>query len=292
MFLVAVNNARRNAELLHNFEFARITALLAIDGVNGAAFSAATSFTGYVAGSTFSGIKEVVAVSRQRPDGTWIPLDFARVDIPIERDRTELELSDNLFPYLRYPSDAQIDARGTSSSIVQRGQALFIHPRFNNVPSTTFNVQVEGYGWLQEYQSANSIGLLTLTSGSKNVTGTSGANFSALVHGDILRTQNQTGVVDTVTNATALVLQANATASETAVFFSINGSDVPEDFIVQYGANWLQWAIVCELNMNFRTFVPRTEGNLAPPEKYRDEAWHDLLLWDTYQVDANTTRSK
>lgn len=322
LFLVAANNARKNAELRHNFEYARCTSTLSLDGVSGAPLDGVvidqngitiptqvtvtgslspdatgvynsgfgsfngqliyvrsdnafyliyviTPFVGWVivssanypsgatagwkfvmslvlgsyvpfgsaytgvavvasSAQTFSKIKEVVAVMRQRPDGTWIPLDFARVDIPIERDRTELEFSDNLFPYLRYPSDAQINARGTNSSIVQRGRSLYIHPRFNQIPSTTYSIQVEGYGWLSDYVA---VGLTT---------------------------------------------------------------DLPKDFIVEYGFSFLQWSIILELNTLFKQYVARQEGNLSPNDimKMRDDAWHDLLLWDTYQVDANTTRSR
>lgn len=103
----------------------------------------------------FTGVKEVVACLRKRPDGTYIPLDFARADIPIERDRTELEFSDNLFPYLRYPSDAQINARGSSSSVIQRGASLFIYPHFvDNVPNYSFNIRLEAFGWLSDYTAA------------------------------------------------------------------------------------------------------------------------------------------
>lgn len=174
----------------------------------------------------FSGIKTVLAVMRQRPDGTYIPLDFARADIPIERDRTELEFSDNLFPYLRYPSDAQINARGTNSSIIQRGQNLSIYPRYTMGVTTPFNVLLECFGWLTP-----------LTSSSYN----------------------------------------DVTAS---------------NFLFDYGYEWLQWAAICELNFVFKNFTPRTEGNLGAPEQYRDAAWQKLILFDSYRVDANTTRSR
>jgi hypothetical protein len=176
--------------------------------------------------STFSGVREVLAVSRQRPDGTYIPLDFARADIPIERDRTELEFSDNLFPYLRYPSDAQINARGTNSSIIQRGENLSIYPRYTQGVTTPFNVRLECFGWLKELTASN--------------------------------------------------------LSDTS----------PSNFFLDYGFSWLQWYCIVETNYLFKTFVPRTEGNLASPEQARDIAWQKLTLYDSYRVDSNTTRSR
>lgn len=318
LFLVAANNVRRNkGELLHNFEYARCVATLDVNGVTGGnlddaviANNDATTvvvtgtlspnlvgsytrqglFSGYdlfiLAGATpaflyfnatlatyilsttlstgsvanafipspiqttylgtfvhggtytgtativggdagvFSKVKEIVAVSRMRPDGTYIPLDFTRSDIPIERDRTELEFSDNLFPYLRYPSDARINARGTSSSMIQRGRRLEIHPFYAGNEDTTFNVRLECYGLLNDYTAT-----------------------------DLSDTQ-------------------------------------PSDFFVEYGAEFMQWSIINELNYLFKTFVPRTEGNLAPADAKAADAWRDLLLWDTYQVDANSTRSR
>lgn len=189
------------------------------------AFSGSFTLTQSLVGM-FSGIREVLAVLRQRPDGTYIPLDFARADIPIERDRTELEFSDNLFPYLRYPSDAQINARGTNSSIIQRGGNLSIYPRYTQGILTPFNVLLEAFGWLTELTADN------------------------------------------------------------------YDDTFPSNFFLAYGYEYLQWCTICELNYIFKNFTPRTEGNLAPPEQYRDAAWQKLTLYDSHRVDANTTRSR
>lgn len=148
LFLVAANNALREAEMLHNFEYTRCEANLNIDALNGGALSAATITD---SNARFDSVREVVAVMRQRPDGTYIPLDFSRADLPIERDRTELEFSDNLFSYLRYPSDAQINARGTNSAIVQRGTTLYVYPRYTAGVTTAFACLLSGYAWMKEY---------------------------------------------------------------------------------------------------------------------------------------------
>jgi hypothetical protein len=223
MFVSAANNARREAEMFHNFEFSRITALLTIDGNNGGALAAAN----IQGGGTWNGIKEVTALRRMRPNGVYIPLDFTRADIPIERERTELEFSDNLWPSNRYPSDADLLARGTASSIIQRGRTLFLYPGFtDSAVDTSVDLTIEGFAWLPDYETIN----------------------------------------------------PDAVA--------------PEDFIVENGYAYLQWAIICELNQIFQKFVPRQEGNLPPPEKQRDAALQRLLVWDSYQIDANITRSR
>lgn len=203
-----------------------------VNGTSGPTFAGtytgngASSGTATVAnGSKWNGIKEVVAVLRRRPDGTYIPLDFARADIPIELDRTELEFADNLFPYLRYPSDAQINARGTNSAIIQRGKVLYIYPRYTSGVSQTFQCQLEAFGWLPDYTAADYL------------------------------TENP-------------------------------------DFIVEYGSDYLQWSIACELNYIYQTWVPRTEGNPGSPEAKLAAAELRLIDWDSYLVDSNTTRSR
>lgn len=313
LFLMAANNAKDNAQLLHNFEFSRVQATLSIDGETGGALSAAsftdtiTASTVTVAGtlspsvagdylnvgvyngqsfyqngnsmvfysdtngawsvasalaedtnfwlgsetasviagvyahqgtntgnatvtltatySTYSGIKEVIAIQRTNVDGILVPLEFTRADIPIERDRYELELSREYEPYRRYPSDANLLQRGSNGTLILRGSTIFIYP-VGAVTTTPLTVTLECYGQLRDYIAAD---------------------------------------------------LASAT---------------PTDFLCEHGGMYMQWFILCELNYRFKVWVGRTEGNLSPPEKERDNAWRDLLLWDTYMVDSHITRSR
>jgi hypothetical protein len=316
IFLGAANNAITNAQLLHNFEASRVLATLSVDGVTGGRLSDAVvagntnetltvtgtlspdatgtyirqgEFSGYplyiLEGSTpffifynsnlatyvldstlttgapsnywliapdalsavgaytaagtntgtatvasasvaaWNGLSEIVAIYRNNAEGALVPLDFTRPDIAIERDRYELEMSEEYEPYRRYPSDAALLDRGSNGTLILRGNTLYLHP-----PATTssddFEVYLEGYGRLAEY------------------------------------------------TATSLSLSTE------------------QDFLLTHGATFMQWSIIHELNFLFKTFVPRTEGNLNPPEREREKAWRDLILWDTYLVDANSTRSR
>ncbi len=222
MFLIAANNVRRNAELLHDFEYARVTATLDIDGAAGGLLSAAViqgSFT------RWNGIKSITAVERGRSDGSYIPLDFTSYDSAVERERTELELSSDLWPSARYPSDAQYLARGSTSSIVQRNGALYIYPA-GPATNPDLSVLISGYAWLDDYVTADLSAITEL------------------------------------------------------------------DFMLEFGSRYMMWAIICELNHIFMRFVPRQEGVLAPPEKAREEAWRDLVMWDEYLVDPAATVSR
>lgn len=224
--LEAINNAIRSAQQANDWEDARIKAKISINGVHMTPLSEAE----FIVGTATASIKEIVAVSRMRPDGTFIPLDFTRVDIPIERDRWELAMSDNVFPFLRYPSDAQISARGTNSSVVQMGENLGIYPHFAGlVPNadTPFEILIDGFGWWPELTA------------------------------DDLDTNNPNP-------------------------------------IIQYGYQWLKWAVLEELNFVFKTWVNRVEGNLPQTEvtKRKDNEWRTLLIWDSYRVSANSTRDR
>jgi len=173
----------------------------------------------------FTSVKEVVAVTTTRADGTDVPLDFTNPAVSVERDRYSSELTDYYTQEERYPSDAQIMSRGVSAAVIQRGRTLYLYPT-DTITAEPLAVNLEGYGWLRDYTDAD----------------------------------------------------LNATT--------------PTDFFIEHGFSFLQWAVVCELNYVFQKFVPRQEGVISAPEKARDDAWRVLLLWDTYQVDSNMTRSR
>lgn len=61
----------------------------------------------------------------------------------------------------------------------------------------------------------------------------------------------------------------------------------PQDFLISYGFDFLQWSIIIELNYVFQTFVNRQEGNVGVPTKMRDDAWEDLIDWDSNRIDPH-----
>lgn len=210
LFLNAANNARRRAELLHDFEGSRITADVSIVGAAGGALTAATNIVGAGTG----GVKSITAISRIDADGYPWPVPFVRYDMALERTRAEGRSDPEYWFDERYPRDG---AQGDGyPAVVQVGGKLFLYPKGD----ATIAVSFVGFGWLPVY-----------------------------VEGTL----------------------------ETA----------DPDFIVAYGHEYLQWAIVVELNHIYKHFVPRQEGNVAPPDKLRDDALRNLILWDSYSVDSN-----
>lgn len=314
LFLVAANNARREAEQLHNFEMSRISGTLNIDGTAGGQLSAIAinggssnsvvvtgtitpadalgtyyangtvggktyyeragtalwklywsvtdtswyiqRFTDYndtsllwgrsapnalvtgtfnsplggatgtatatLGATTFSGVKEITAVTRVNSIGYSIPVPYMREDMALDRDRDLNNLDADTFYYFRYPSDADFLLQHNATAIVQRNNALYIYPGGVNITSP-YAVGIRGYGWLSEYTDSN----LTDTN--------------------------------------------------------------PTDYFIQYGPSYMQWACICELNYLFQRFVSRQEGVLSAPEKKKEEAWQKLLVWDAYSIDSNVS---
>lgn len=224
LFIVAANNARKELEQLHDFELCRCVAELDIDGVAGGALTDAV----ITPAGVFSGIKELTDVSGMRLNGEYVPLDLTRADISLERDRYELELSNDFWPENRYPSDAQFLNRSGAATLALLGNTLYNWPRRLETTDTPFSTTLNCIGWLKDY------------------------------------TQDQL-------------------LAETAV---------AQDFILDVGFSYLQWTIIIELNYLFQTYVPRQEGNVGSPTAMKQEALRKLILWDSFLIDPNSTRSR
>lgn len=318
LFLVAANNARRNAELRHNFEYCRVLANLDIVVPSGGSLGNASvsESSGY---GTFAGIREVVAVTRESSAGYQLPVDFTRADMALERERTIIEQDSDCWPVNRYPSDADLLRRGGYGGVVQRGSRLFIYPAPND-STNTVAVVLQGYGWLADYTAANLqsntlsiVGTLNpdITSPSYEDLGAAGDITGAEIYGKQVEPGYYLVYFDsagadgwyiksvppsadywklTTTNSDDPTgnYTPNGAATGTAVISLI--ANPTTDFFLLYGASYLQWEIIIELNYFFKSFVPRQEGNLASPEKQRDAAWNAFLEWDSYLVDSNVTK--
>jgi hypothetical protein len=97
-------------------------------------------------------VKQIVAIQRMRSDGRIVPMDFARSDVPIERDRYITELRDDMWPIERYPSDAQILTSVGRATLIQRRRQVFIYPPYvAAVPCPPISIQIEGLGFLNDW---------------------------------------------------------------------------------------------------------------------------------------------
>ena len=73
----------------------------------------------------------------------------------------------------------------------------------------------------------------------------------------------------------------------------LNDVDGPaQDFLIEHGFEYFQWKCIDHLNQKFQTYVPRQEGNVGPPKEQIAQAYRDLLVWDTYQLDPHATQQR
>lgn len=137
MFLVAANNVRKRAELLHNFESAWCKGTLSISPTTGGALSAVT----FVPLSTFSGVKEIISMA-QNQSGSYVPIYLRRPN---------QTFSTRSIP--RVPTDAQVVNSYWGSYLVLRGDNIYKEP--DDGTGAAITVYLECYGWLNEYDNSS-----------------------------------------------------------------------------------------------------------------------------------------
>lgn len=69
-------------------------------------------------------------------------------------------------------------------------------------------------------------------------------------------------------------------------------NDSPPDIFLTHGAEYLQWAAICELNYFTQTYSPGLDGNLGPPTKARDQALQRLIAWDIMRDESGRLHHK
>lgn len=125
------------------------SAVTPIGSMTAAGTNTGTATVALATSANWAGIREVVAATRSNADGTFLPLDFANPEVPLERDRTARELSDFYDPNYRYPSDATILDQGWNTTLIQRGNMIYVYPTPpSSVPSEEITISLEGYGLL------------------------------------------------------------------------------------------------------------------------------------------------
>lgn len=62
--------------------------------------------------------------------------------------------------------------------------------------------------------------------------------------------------------------------------------DADTDWLIENGADYLQWKAIIELNHLWGQFVSTQDGNVPPPQKLVDEALAVLIEWDSQLYEA------
>lgn len=132
LFLVAANNVRKRAEMLHNFESSWCKGTAVVVPTDGVALSAVT----IAPTNTYSGVKEIISVA-QSQSGSYVPITLRRPNQGPAR-------------YIpRIPTDGQVASSFDSSYLILRGDRLYLFP--DPATGSSVTVYLEMYGWLNEY---------------------------------------------------------------------------------------------------------------------------------------------
>lgn len=302
MFLFAVNQARRNAEMTNAFEFSRKTVTLSLDGVTGGSLDDAVLLSD---GTTGVIVRSVIEVGLYDTDGNLRPIEWTTVSEGLERQREE-----NPRFAIRYPTDADNVAYG-QARVVFSGSNVFYFPKSTDA---TFNLGLEVYSmnedWTEDDISTNpdtDVDYLTVTGTlSPGLTGTytrrgvvNGCSFyvntantawirfttgwilATFTSGDDGTCFVESGTSDPRDPSGSYASDNGATGTATVVV-----TFVDSDPWLTFGAQYLLWMSVIHLNKRFKFFVPRTEGNLPPPEDLAIQGLESLKDWDINRFEA------
>lgn len=318
LFLVGANNAQTQAQRRHNFEFSRVTATLDIDGVLGGALSAAV-ISGQV-GQTLgvTGTLSPNAVGTYTPHGNFGGLPFWVVEgattyfLYYNATAAKYVLAASLTTGALtnyWVSASAVSPIGTLAAVgANTGTATIAYATLANWAGIREVVAVQrstsdGYRVPLDFSRADipierdrTAAELTdfydfrdrYPSDSDRLN--QRWNTGLIQRGGLILIYPQPLSVQSVDNPMHVILEAYGTLPALASVGVVGDPD--PNFLWSNGSDWLQWFIIHELNFLFKTFVQRNEGNLASPTDMRDQSWEDLLAWDTYMIDSNSTRSR
>ena len=300
--LQALNNVRRAAELQHDFEFSRRLVTVAVDGTTGGSLDSALLYSDGVTPVT---IKTVIEAGLFDSEGNLRPVEWTTVAESLERQRQENRGEQ---PRL-VTDDWYLSQPGGFERFTFTGSRAFRWPKD---PDHDFTLGLEVYS-----MQADWTGTVTVTGATGDYTDVNGTWVSGTVGTETVFFKYDSGsycyvmwqsagvwyitaaefIFDTGASSNYSLASGGPGGTYTAAG-SFTGSPVvtyttaSSDVWTTYGAQYLQWAAIVELNHLFKHFVYRQEGNLPPPEKLRDEALEKFVMWDAYRFEQNRRHSR
>lgn len=322
LFLVAANNARRKAELRHNFEFSRVKGTLSIDGTSGAsladvvldegvpgsilatATTLPNSFDGtYLRGGTFNDKPVYFLFSTTAATSTVLFYQTIGTD-GWEITRLQ-DFPDHAIAAGKYFLASTAD---TPKNLTLVGDGLLGDMSLTAVSSFRAFKEVVAASRLRDDGSDSPLDFTRhdiAMEAERTELEFCDDNRGAWRYPSDAQIEARTGHPALVQRGQRLHIYPTDTEISDPIDIVLYGygwladyesgdltDTTPSDFLLEHGSEFMQWAIICELNFYFKTFVQREEGNLSAPEQAKEMAWRELFVWDTYQVDSNLTRSR
>lgn len=302
--LLAANAVRLQAEQLNDFTFQRKLATVSVSTVTGGSLGSAVLY----GTATTANMKTLIDVAQLDSNGNAFPVEWTTTEESLERLRTQQGR-----PRVRYPTDDQYENFGYDRPrITFTGDNVYTFPR--TTEAGTITLLLETYCYSPDWTATT--GTVTLAGSS----GATGANTTYYQYGTysgkplFLAINPAAGAPTTIYaiwyKTTSWVISlATDVGSEGTDFFDltstsqspagtysnhgawagtaivVSDSDGTTDVWLTKGFNYILWASVVWLNSNDsaigKKFVPRTEGNLPPPQALADAALAAFITNDT-----------
>jgi hypothetical protein len=311
--LLALNNVRRTAEMLHDFEFSRKHVTVTLDGMSGGTLEDAIQ-----EGSPTCEVKSVIECGIYDDNFNVHPVEWTTVSESIERQR---QMKPGFGP--RYPTDGEATT-GCYGMDLQRiafcGNDIWCVPTMDR--NQFFDLELEVYTFQQDWTSLSDSVIVEQLTSPVNANGSywpygiynqrplylnilygppqalyaiwwdSSGEWRVTPMADLGKpiVSNYMGMAaTTMVPGGGYTPKGTWTATATAgvaIVEMMPGSDTSDVWLTK-GAQYLLWGGIVEVNHLAKEFVFRQEGNLPPPEKLRDAALETFRQWDAYRYEEN-----
>jgi hypothetical protein len=306
--LLALNNVRRQAEMLHDFEFSRKHITVTIDRMSGGTLQDAI-----LEGSPSVEVKSVIECGIYDDNFNVHPVEWTTISESVERQR---QIIPGWPP--RYPKDGEASTGYYNVGmprIAFSGDDIWCVP--TGLRGEEFDLELEVYTFQQDWTSlSDSItvsGLTNPTAGNGTywpygiyngrqlylniLYGPPGALYAVWWNGIgewRVTSIAELGMVTPVNYASLVgkammpggVYSPHGTWGGQVMVVTIPGSDTQDVWLTK-GAQYLLWGGLVEVNHMAKEFVFRQEGNLPPPEKLRDDALETFRSWDSFRYEQD-----
>jgi len=302
--LLALNQARRKAELEYDFEFQRRLVTLAVDGSTGGDLDDVVLY----GTSTPASIKTILEVGVFDENNNLRPVEWTTVAEGLERNRC-----DNRWGTPRYPSDDEFQHSDPNGRVRYEfaNDKVYRFPR-DTASGADVTLGMEVYIFSADWVTtsyATVSGTLSPLAGTADIGNYIqygvfntypqylAVNGSALQY-RIYWTGTRWKLEQLSTNdgdwlgdpSTAEIpdgtFTPQAPATGTATIATVGTTTSGDAYWLTYGEQYLLWQSIIQLNHLSKSFVYRQEGNLPPPQVLADQGLAALREWDTMKFEA------
>jgi hypothetical protein len=308
--LMALNNVRRQAEMLHDFEFSRKHVTVTVNRRSGG-----TLLDAVQEGSPSVEVKSVIECGVYDDNFNVQPVEWTTISESLERTR---QVKPGFAP--RYPTDSSMFLEHVGlPRIAFVGDDIWCIP--TGALDEDFDLEIEAYTFQQDWDSftdsvtvsgvTNPVAVNTtywqygiynsrplyiniqfVSPGALYVIWWDGVGewrVTAMADLGVATPPNRLGMTaTTMTPSGAYSPKGSWTASTTGwgTVNMIAGSDTGGVWLSK-GSQYLLWAGIVEVNHMAKEFVFRQEGNVPPPEKLRDDALETFRSWDSFKYEQD-----